>query len=93
MVPSFLDLDRYSSFLVCLAILVVVISLQLDDYSSSLDPRFKIALEGPYSVNTDLFFEESSLSVAFATAERANSSDFVNSSSIGSADENGTKLL
>ncbi len=92
MVPSFLDLDRYSSFLVCLAILVVVISLQLDDYSSSLDHRFKIALEGPYSVNTDLFFEESSLSVAFATAERANSSDFVNSSSIGSADENGTKI-
>ncbi len=89
-VLSFLDLDRYSSFLVCLAILVVVISLKFNDYSSSFDHRFKIALEGPYAVNTDLFFEEFAHSEAFASTERINSSDFVNGS-IGSADENGTK--
>ncbi|MGE5662600.1 MAG: hypothetical protein ACM3X1_10185, partial [Ignavibacteriales bacterium] len=66
--------------------------MQLNDYSSSFDQRFKIALEEPYAVNTDLFFKESSHSLAFATTERANSSDFVNGSSIGSADENGTKI-
>jgi len=89
--PFFQHLSRYSFFLACLTILVVIISLQINDYLYSYGQQFRFDLVGPSDTRAVPFFEQFTRSVAFASTDRMISSDFA-TNSLESGDENGTKI-